>query len=87
MSKQNQTRPKSKAKISSLKGRCPSGKIRFRERREAIAALHRAENLRANAAWDGAETRRNEVRCYTCPDCLGVHLSSLPTWVDRKEAA
>ena len=75
------------AKVATLKGRCTTGKIRFRDRQEAIAALHRAENNRSTAALAGQVTRRREVRCYRCPSCRGVHLSSLPTWTDIKKAA
>jgi hypothetical protein len=85
MSKYNNKRPI--AKVSTLKGRCPSGKVRFRERREAIDALHRIANIRNMATELTGSSERKEVRCYKCVDCAGVHITSLPKWIDRKLAA
>jgi hypothetical protein len=75
------------ARPSALKNRCVSGKVRFRDRREAIDALHRAANVRAiGIELTGSSTRR-EVRCYNCKDCSGVHLTSSRNWQPRKVAA
>lgn len=54
------------------------GKVRFRDRREALNVLHHAQKARYWATLDGTETRRAEVRCYTCERCSGVHLTSQP---------
>lgn len=48
--------------------RCPSGKRRFRDHREAVAAL-----AVARSSWS---SRRRERRCYECPECRGWHLTS-----------
>jgi len=59
----------------SSKGRCR--KIRFRDRQEAIEALHRIERYRGYSEEEGRVlTHRNEKRVYKCPICLGAHLTS-----------
>ena len=66
-------------KVSSLKGKCPTGKVRFRDHKEAVRALHRTQ---VNAKWaleDGLETNRRERRPYLCPICKGHHLTSWET--------
>jgi hypothetical protein len=56
-----------------------SGKRRFRDHREAMKALHRADWTRKTAAEDGVPCRRRERRSYQCEQCKGWHLTS---WVD-----
>ena len=53
------------------------GKIRFRDHREAVSALHTAAALRQRAAAEMLSTRRREVRAYECDACHGHHLTSL----------
>ena len=54
-------------------GNCPvSGKVRFRDHREAVAVLHSA----ARARLSGYPTRRAECRAYECSACRGWHLTS-----------
>ncbi len=72
---------------SRLKGLCPSGKIRYRDRRMAVDALHHAQNVGALALELTGATSRNETRIYACPDCAGFHLTSRPTWANVKQAA
>lgn len=50
-----------------------SGKIRFRDHREAVRALHSAALARE---FSGGATRRAECRAYACPSCQGWHLTS-----------
>lgn len=58
-------------------GRCSgSGKIRFRDKREALAAVHAASTSRRFAESDGLVTARQERRTYLCSSCLGWHLTS-----------
>jgi hypothetical protein len=52
------------------------GKVRFRDHREAVGALHKAAAVRHRADEDGTETRRQEVRTYECGACHGFHLTS-----------
>lgn len=47
-----------------------NGKIRFRDKREAEHALQRI-------ASDDSRQKR-PTRCYDCPECRGVHLTSMP---------
>lgn len=78
---------KGHVELSKLKGKCETGKVRFRDRQEAIEALHRAENLRKFSEQDGLATRRNEKRIYKCPLCAGHHLTSQDKRYATKEAA
>lgn len=65
-----QTRPRPHRQL----GTCPaSKKVRFRDHREAVQALHSA--VRAREFSDG-DTRRAECRAYACPACHGWHLTS-----------
>jgi len=75
------------ARAATLKNRCPSGKLRFRDRREAIDALHRAANIKALAIELTGTSSRREVRCYVCKECAGAHLTSHESWTETKVAA
>lgn len=58
-------------------GRCPTtGKRRYRDKRESVIFLHRAQTARRWADQDGTDTRRNEKRVYECPACHGWHATS-----------
>lgn len=58
-------------------GQCPvSGKVRFRDKREALDALHRAVAMRRFSESEGQASRRQECRVYACPSCSGWHLTS-----------
>jgi hypothetical protein len=81
------TNRKGNVVVAKLKGKCVTGKIRYRDKQEAIEALHRAENTRKFSEQDGLATRRNEKRVYKCPSCAGAHLTSIETWYPVKEAA
>lgn len=63
--------------------KCPvSGKIRFRDKREALDALHYAVATRRLMETEGQVSRRQECRVYACPSCSGWHLTSKPA--DRR---
>lgn len=81
------TNRKGNVVAAKLKGKCSTGKIRYRDKQEAIEALHRAENTRKFSEQDGLATRRNEKRVYKCPTCAGVHLTSIAVWYTAEEAA
>ncbi|WP_214466447.1 hypothetical protein [Microbacterium flavescens] len=53
------------------------GKIRFRDHREAVTALHSVATLRKRAEEEMLPTRRREVRTYECDACHGYHLTSM----------
>lgn len=52
------------------------GKVRFRDHREAVAALHNSATSRKHAETLSLPTRRREVRAYECDACHGFHLTS-----------
>jgi hypothetical protein len=86
MSKQNSTtsrrsngRHPARARVSARRhlGRCAvSGKVRFRDKREALEAVHAACTIRRFAEADGSTTTRQERRTYRCSGCNGWHLTS-----------
>jgi len=53
------------------------GKVRFRDHREAVTALHHADTQRRRAQQEMLPTRRREVRAYECDACHGFHLTSV----------
>ena len=58
-------------------GQCEAtGKVRFRDKREAQAALHRAVAARQLREAEGHTCRRQEQRMYECASCNGWHLTS-----------
>jgi len=60
-------------------GQCPvSGKVRFRDKREARDALHLAVATRSLREAAGESCRRQECRMYLCASCNGWHLTSQP---------
>lgn len=54
------------------KNRCASGKVRYRDKLEAMVALSNAQRSDSD--------RRRECRWYECevPGCNGFHLTSQP---------
>ena len=69
--------------------RCDCGKLRFRDKTEAVDALHRIQNKAQLAMVQYGTTRRPEARSYLCAICSGYHLTSqiAPTLGDWKVAA
>ena len=60
-------------------GQCAeSGKVRFRDKREARDALHLAVATRRLREAAGETCRRQECRMYLCASCSGWHLTSQP---------
>ena len=55
-----------------MKGRCPSGKVKFRAEADALDAVLGAKI----ASGLYGNKRRKECRAYLCPDCTAWHLSS-----------
>ena len=54
-------------------------KTRYRDRREALEALHQIQNIRSTYTLEGKDwSHRKESRCYRCDQCLGFHLTSKP---------
>lgn len=57
-----------------------SGKRRFRDKREAVDALHHAVNARKVATEFNLPSRRHEIRTYACSACRGWHLTSMQAY-------
>lgn len=58
-------------------GTCPvSGKVRYGERWDAVAAIKHAFHQRAAARLDGQESTNSVVRAYKCAACRGYHTTS-----------
>lgn len=56
--------------------RCKSGKIRYRDKLEAVKFLHRIQHAARNQFEAAGWTARKECRAYFCPTCQGFHLTS-----------
>ena len=69
------------------KRKCPSGKSRFKDHKQAIYVLHKMSNQRTNNLRDFGSTTYNQIRVYECNKCSGFHLSSKENWDSRKEVA
>jgi hypothetical protein len=66
-------------------GRCSaSQKVRFRDKREALEAVHAAGTSRRFAEADGVVSARQERRTYHCSSCRGWHLTSRESWSDER---
>jgi hypothetical protein len=63
-----------------------SGKIRYRDAREATEALHALSNRASLADERGGEHRIRVKRKYQCNACRGWHLTSQETWSSPVEA-
>ena len=56
--------------------RCRCGKVRFRDKREALRILHRIQLISTCQIADTGYTQRQECRTYSCAMCKGFHLTS-----------
>jgi hypothetical protein len=83
----NQNINRRSADSAKLRGKCPTGKTRFRDHQESVSALHRSANHRVVDLSERGFTKRQEIRSYPCDLCSGWHLTSKATWDSRKEAA
>lgn len=61
-------------------GKCSSGKIRYRDHEEAVAALNSIASSR-----NLGNARRNEDRAYECARCGGFHITSTPYEPDPRK--
>lgn len=61
-----------------------TGKVRFRDRRQAQDALQPIAWRRVAGT---APARRQEVRAYECDSCDGWHLTSIATWLPTDQTA
>ncbi|WP_433337038.1 hypothetical protein [Spirillospora sp. CA-294931] len=69
--------PRRRGRPHRPRTRCPSGKVRFKDRIAATLAL-------ATIQRQGRPDRdKMEARAYRCPDCAGWHLTSSRTRTAR----
>jgi len=59
------------SKVSTCKN-----KVRYRDHLEAVRMLHKLSRVRAFDELIGLESRRREVRDYSCDRCNGFHITS-----------
>ncbi len=57
--------------------RCESGKVRYRDKTEALKYLKRVKNKAQYQMSDFGTSKRRETRSYFCPRCKGHHLTSM----------
>lgn len=81
------SRRKALPNSGSLKGKCASGKLRYKDHEMAIEALHKAWRSGAIALRETGSTTRNEKRAYKCDGCKGWHLTHNETWTAHFELA
>ena len=81
-------------KLNKLKGKCSTGKIRYRDIEEARATLrHIKNNVKATADnvvfmadYIEQKNNRKETRAYKCSLCKGAHLTSWETFTPKGNA-
>lgn len=66
--------------------RCRCGKVRYRDKREAVRTLHRMLIVASYQIADSGYTKRQECRAYSCGMCKGFHLTSSDAWVRERAA-
>lgn len=73
--------PEKRSYVRRHLDRCStSGKLRFRDKQEALNAVHAALVSRQFAEVDGSTTTRQERRAYSCASCHGWHITSQESW-------
>lgn len=64
-----------------------TGKIRYRDHRQATDALSSAKWKRRLDEYAGIASNRNETRSYKCLECTGWHITSLASWVEASASS
>ena len=64
----------------SNKDKCPSGKARLKDHKDAVRSLHKMTNAGKIEIANNGSTKRREKRAYYCERCNGHHLTSLAEW-------
>lgn len=59
---------------------CFTHKVRYKDHKMAIAALHKLSNLRTADLAEYGQTTFNQVRVYFHDACKGWHLTSQKSW-------
>lgn len=66
------------AKSASKK--CPTGKNRMKDHKQAVHNLHKAKGAGRIELENNGSTNRQECRTYFCGMCKGHHLTSKREW-------
>ena len=61
-------------------GKCPTGKVRMKDHKQAVHTLHRAKGAGFIELANNGSTTRQECRTYFCGRCKGHHLTSKREW-------
>jgi hypothetical protein len=64
-------------------GKCPTGKVRMKDHKQAVHKLHRAKGAGFIELANNGSTTRQECRTYFCGRCNGHHLTSMREWTIR----
>lgn len=56
--------------------KCSMGKVRYRDKQEALNTLHKIQVKALYEQSDAGQTKRRECRAYECDCCHGFHLTS-----------
>ena len=68
------------ASPKSGKGKCPTGKLRLKDHKDAVRSLHKAQSAGQIEQENNGVTNRQECRTYFCGMCKGHHLTSKREW-------
>lgn len=69
-----------KPAAKSTNGKCPTGKNRLKDHKQAIHSLHKAKGAGRIELENNGSTKRHEARTYFCDRCNGHHLTSQLVW-------
>lgn len=75
------------SKRSNIRRNFDCGKVRYRDKKEAVKVLHFKQNQGAFELDYQGWTNRRETRVYLCPICKGYHLTSREHWSDIEKVA
>lgn len=67
--------------------KCPKGKVRYRDKREALEVLHVLKVTADRQVRAYGMTQRHECRVYECDACRGYHTTSQAPFVLAQIAA
>lgn len=62
------------------KDKCPTGKVRLKDHKDAVRSLHKMTNAGKIEVANNGFTKRRETRTYFCDRCNGYHLTSQVEW-------
>ena len=69
-----------KPAAKSASGKCPTGKRRLKDHKDAVRTLHKARGAGRIELENNGSTKRHESRTYFCDRCNGHPLTSQLVW-------